>query len=213
MIYVDDREPDRIVKILGSIGVIAEKRRLDVSDYLIVNKSYEVAIERKEINDFVNSIVDGRIFRQAHKLTSRYPLSFIFIIGDIKDILEIRDIGVEPLIGAIISITIRNELGQIIPLFFRDEYEMCLAMKYIERKLIKGELKIVPRISYREDYEIAMLMAIPGIGEEKAKRLIKHFKNLRNIANASITELMRVNGIGEKQAKRIYNIFRGYRLS
>jgi len=45
------------------------------------------------------------------------------------------------------------------------------------------------------------------VGPKLARKLLKEFKTLKNIANASIRELMTVEGIGEKRAKEIYLIF------
>jgi excinuclease ABC subunit C len=48
---------------------------------------------------------------------------------------------------------------------------------------------------------------IDGIGEKKAKALIKHFKTVGAVKNASIDELCKVQGISEKNAQAIYNYF------
>ena len=45
------------------------------------------------------------------------------------------------------------------------------------------------------------------VGPTLARKLLKHFKTLKNIANASIRELLVVEGIGEKRAREIYSIF------
>ena len=51
------------------------------------------------------------------------------------------------------------------------------------------------------------LFEIDGIGKEKAKRLIKHFKTLEKIKNADISDLIQVEGIGQKQAEAIIEYF------
>ncbi len=51
------------------------------------------------------------------------------------------------------------------------------------------------------------LFEIDGIGKEKAKRLIKHFKTLEKIKNADLKALMQVDGIGQKQAETIIKYF------
>lgn len=45
------------------------------------------------------------------------------------------------------------------------------------------------------------------VGPTLARKLLREFKTLRNIANASVKELMVVEGIGEKRANEIYLIF------
>lgn len=53
------------------------------------------------------------------------------------------------------------------------------------------------------------LTQIDGIGPKMATALLKHFKTVTAIKNASIEELCAVNGISEKKAESIYNFFRG----
>ncbi len=212
MIFVDDREPERVFEMLERAKVEFEVKRLEIGDFLIVHGSREVVVERKTAEDFVNSTIDGRIFRQCSALSSRYPLSFLFIVGSINEVLSRRMIRREAVIGAIVSIAVKNDPGQVVPIVFEDEFDSVLALKFIGEKVRKGEFRILPRVRAREDYEVAMLTAIPGIGEERAKKLLKKFGNVQRIANASVVELMRVEGIGEKFARRIYDAFRGRKI-
>jgi excinuclease ABC subunit C len=48
---------------------------------------------------------------------------------------------------------------------------------------------------------------IDGIGEQKAKALIKHFKTVAAVKNATVEELKEVKGISEKNAESIYKYF------
>lgn len=52
------------------------------------------------------------------------------------------------------------------------------------------------------------LTAINGIGEKRAKALMKKFGSLSKIKEATISELAEVSGISEEQAAVIYNYFR-----
>ena len=51
------------------------------------------------------------------------------------------------------------------------------------------------------------LTRIPGIGEEKKKKLLRHMGSLKRIISASEAELMEVEGIGEALAAEIVNHF------
>ena len=48
---------------------------------------------------------------------------------------------------------------------------------------------------------------IPGIGNDRKERLLKHLGSLKRIQNASIETLAEVKGIGPELAKEIYNFF------
>ncbi len=53
------------------------------------------------------------------------------------------------------------------------------------------------------------LTQIEGIGEKKAKILLKHFKTLKAISSAKIDELSEVQGISKTNAEKIYEYFKG----
>ncbi|MBO8180041.1 MAG: DNA repair protein [Archaeoglobus sp.] len=208
MIFVDFREPERIVQKLKSFGLDVYVKHLELGDYLVKHSLYEVLVERKDANDFISSIVDGRLFRQCHFLSARYPLSILAVVGDLDEALENRDISRSAVIGAMVSIAIKNVQGQVVPLIFKNEEDFCLALKSIDARVSEGDLKILPRLKSHENPKVAMLTAIPGIGEKKAEKLLEHFGSIQRIANASISELKRVEGIGEKKAREIYRFFR-----
>jgi len=214
MIFIDDREPKRIEELLRMIKAPVYRKRLEVGDYLVSHKGLEVPIERKDANDYLNSIMDGRLFAQAHALSSNYELAFICIIGNLEYALTKREFKKEAVIGSVISIAMRKNFGRVVPLFFKNELEFCYALKSINKLVEKGDLKTRPKLVKKGNIEnqIAMLTAIPGIGEEKAKKLLEKFGSIQRIVNASISELMRVAGIGERQAKIIYEFVRGRKI-
>lgn len=53
------------------------------------------------------------------------------------------------------------------------------------------------------------LTKINGIGEKKAKELLKTFKTIKNIKSASIDELEKVKGINKELAEKIYDYYNG----
>lgn len=53
------------------------------------------------------------------------------------------------------------------------------------------------------------LTQIEGIGEKKAKILLKHFKTLKTISSASVEKLAEVQGISKTNAEKIYEYFKG----
>ncbi len=53
----------------------------------------------------------------------------------------------------------------------------------------------------------SILDEIPGVGPARRKALIKHFKDLENIKNATLEELEKVEGIPASTARYIYDFF------
>ncbi len=103
-ITVDDREvASGIIPTLQETeGVTVRVRRLEVGDYLIAGK---LIVERKTLNDFAASIVDGRLFSQASRLAS-LPLRHAVILEGTAADLSCTNIHREAIQGAIISLTI-----------------------------------------------------------------------------------------------------------
>ncbi len=53
------------------------------------------------------------------------------------------------------------------------------------------------------------LTKIDGIGEKKAKELLKVFKTTKKIKDATVTDLVQVKGINKELAEKIYNYYNG----
>ncbi len=51
------------------------------------------------------------------------------------------------------------------------------------------------------------LVEIPGVGKVMSKALMKHFKSVQAVKDASVTELCKVSGVGKQYAKKIYEHF------
>ncbi|MGN1161486.1 MAG: helix-hairpin-helix domain-containing protein, partial [Candidatus Fimenecus sp.] len=51
------------------------------------------------------------------------------------------------------------------------------------------------------------LTQIDGIGEAKAKALLKHFKTVKAIKTATVDELSKVSGINKNLAEKIYDFY------
>ncbi len=53
------------------------------------------------------------------------------------------------------------------------------------------------------------LTKIDGIGEKKAKELLKIFKTIKNIKEATVLDLMQVKGVNKELAEKIYDYYNG----
>ena len=62
------------------------------------------------------------------------------------------------------------------------------------------------RLKHKNDFS-SILDAIPDIGLERRKMLLKHFGSVRQVQNASLEDLQKVSGIGKELAEKIYAAF------
>ena len=88
-IVVDEREKKSgIPVLLRQAGAMIDFAQLKVGDYIV---SPETAIERKTIQDLLNSIYDGRLFVQCSQLTEHYVKPVLIIEGNIVDLMDIPE--------------------------------------------------------------------------------------------------------------------------
>jgi len=213
MIVVDERETkSKVYQLLEKLDVPLAVRQLEVGDYLVG----DVCIERKEINDYVNSLISGRLHTQLYHLSYNYPLSVLVVEGYIDEILMFRNIKKEQYIsslaGALYKRAPDGAQGVINLVMLSSPYDTALFLKHLNEKVEKSEPRL-PRFAKRKadtdrDVAIRILSMLPGISEVRAERLLNHFGSIQKVVNASISELTQVEGIGEKTAKRIYDLLR-----
>ena len=54
--------------------------------------------------------------------------------------------------------------------------------------------------------QLFILQGLPKVGPTTAKRLLKHFKSVSNVMNATVEDLVRVEGVGEVSAEKIREV-------
>ena len=205
MIIVDDRER-LMARILHEKGHEIEVKRLEIGDFVIG----DVCIERKTVSDFVNSIIDRRLFNQIRNMKEMYERQIMVVEGQ-EDIYSQRNVHPNAIRGAIASIALDFNISMIRTVDANETADMLIS---IDRRLSKEgkeiELHKKKPISDEEEQEY-IISSLPGVGTLLAKNLLREFKNVKNIFNASEKELMKVEGIGKEKAKKIYEIInKGY---
>jgi len=198
IIFVDYRE-EKIASLLEKMGCKIVKMNLPIGDFVI----NDVGIERKSFEDFISSIIDGRIFEQAEALSSAFK----------KPILIVEGFGVferihENSFYATFAYLISNYNVTI--LRAKNEEETAKLIYWIARKEFenrgKAGYKIREKKISTQSIQERILAAFPGISTILSKRILKKFGSLKKFFNANERELMEVDGIGEKTAKRIRKI-------
>ncbi|MFQ6125527.1 MAG: DEAD/DEAH box helicase [Candidatus Heimdallarchaeota archaeon] len=204
IIVVDRRETNSaVVKQLYNLGFNTKLKQLLVGDYVIG----DVAIERKTTEDFVQSIFDGRLFREAKNMAGMYDRGVLIIEGE-KPFTSHRAIDQKALKGAIASLFIDFKLT-ILP--SRGPEETADLIAAIARRVLSPKTQI-PRIT-TEKVPIALperqkriIAAFPNVNSVLATRLLHELKTPKNILLASKEELQMVKGVGPSIAAIIREI-------
>ncbi|NJE02629.1 DEAD/DEAH box helicase [Thermococcus sp. MV11] len=203
VVYVDSRElRSGVPKLLKELGAEVEVRTLDVADYVV---SEEVGIERKSANDFIQSIIDGRLFDQVERLKRAYEKPMIIIEGELYGV---RNVHPNAIRGAIAAVT----LDWGVPILFSSGKEETASFIYLLAKREQEERKKEVRLrSEKKALTLAerqrlIVEGLPNVSATLAKRLLKHFGNVERVFTATEEELKEVEGIGEKKAREIRKV-------
>ncbi|NJD99783.1 DEAD/DEAH box helicase [Thermococcus sp. LS1] len=203
VVYVDNRElRSGVPKHLRELGAEVEVKTLDVADYVV---SEEVGIERKSANDFIQSIIDGRLFDQVERLKRAYEKPVIIIEGQLYGI---RNVHPNAIRGAIAAVT----LDWGVPILFSSGPEETAQFIYLMAKREQEERKKEVRLrSEKKALTLAerqrlIVEGLPNVSATLAKRLLKHFGNVERVFTATEEELQEVEGIGPKKAREIRKV-------
>ena len=89
-VYIDQRENTSLIKELHKINEIKiVSKQLEVGDIII---DENIGIERKEKSDFVNSIIDKRLFPQLINLARNYRRPILILEGS-SNIFSLRNVN------------------------------------------------------------------------------------------------------------------------
>ena len=206
IIYIDHRESaTRIPDILGKYeDAEIIKKQLGVADYLL---SERVAVERKTTDDFLQSLVDGRLFKQLKNLKQSYAKPLLIIEGE-ESVFESRNIHPNAIAGALASIAITNNMPM---LWTKNQKETAYLLYKIaerEQQELKKNIAIREKISspsLNKQQEF-IISGLPSISSTLAKRLLDRFKTPASVFAASEEELQQVEGIGKEKAEAIRKV-------
>ena len=208
IITADDRENSSgIVDLLIKADIDVIVRRLSCYDY-IINK--EIGVERKTGRDFLISIVDGRLFRQAQAMKKSLPRPIFLIEGNPFHID--MDFTPESIRGVILSLQV---IWCIPVLFSKSKEETCQIFRFIGEQDLNQTNSLKLRHGYRPKKlitrQLYILQGFPKIGPLIAKRMLAHFGSVRNVMAADRGAFMKVEGIGKSMADEICRVLDTHR--
>jgi DNA excision repair protein ERCC-4 len=207
-VIVDNRErPSGVVAELEKLpGVTIKIEQLRVGDYCIDGA---VLIERKTAADFAQSLIDGRLFGQANRM-SKSSLRSAYIIEGTGAEWSALGVSREALQGALVTLMLIFDIPVLRSV---DPAESARLIVYTGSQLMRQ--RDPNHVPYREakakrkrTRQLRILKSLPGVGAERAKRLLERFGTIRACFGASVEELQNVEGIGPKIAAAIDAIIR-----
>lgn len=174
-----------------------------MGDYILSDR---IAVERKETQDFVSSLIEQKLFEQISNLSRAYEKPVLIIEGE--SLFNCRGMNPNAIHGAISSISL--DFG--VSIFYTRDAEdtASLLMQIAKREQVdeKREVnmhgrKAAPMLPQQQEYIIS---SISDIGPKAARNLLQHFGSVENVMKASYEELLEVDNIGPKTAAKIREI-------
>ena len=199
---IDYRERDStILEILYSRNIPIELVSLPVGDFLWNTN----VIERKEIKDFLASMINGHMFDQLediiHNLSNGFPRAFLVLHGDISDINWKYTCGITmsvffTMIGEVIS---SYQNVNFVWLDSEISFANFLSGLYFKSFQKKKEVLSLKKRSKRLD--IDTLCATRAFSPKIAKEALKKH-SLQEIFNMDTKELIKIDGYGKQRANK-----------
>lgn len=203
VVFADTREGNsKVIRHLSEMEIDVKVQAMAVGDYQV---SDEVVIERKTAKDFVDSIVDKRLFKQARSLMEEFKRPLIILEGD--DLYN-GMINPNAIRGSIASIALDFGIS-IIPT--RNAQDTAAMIKRIAIREQSGEKTPIQIRTDKKpvnlwEQQLFIIESLPNIGPVNAKNLLEHFGTVANIINVSESQLQEVEGIGKKTAANIRKV-------
>lgn len=200
-VIVDDREPQSVITALAAHpDCHVSIQRLSLGDYLVDDR---LLFERKTLPDFVSSVMDGRLFRQAARLAVSKQRGIIVLEGTIKDIAG-HGISREALQGALISVSVIFGIPLLRSFDVTETARLMLHTARQVRTVRSGGIANKGRRpKAKQRVQLQLLQGLPGIGPGRAQSLLEKFGSVQSVMQAGYEDLLDTPNIGEETAKRI----------
>ncbi len=203
IIYVDTREEPALIEEIKKRGCIPKMVMLDIGDYIVSDRAM---VERKTRTDFENSIIDGRLFDQALRVTQVYERVVYVIEGP-----SFSDrINRNALMAAVSSLILNFNISMFFTRDISASAELICALAKKEQ-LESSRTVLIKKPIKTNDPNMQVLYSassIPFIGEKIAMKLLERFGTLQRLFAATEQELMEVEGVGKKRAREMAKFFR-----
>jgi Fanconi anemia group M protein len=207
-VFADYREKGSgIIKELAESNVTIALEKLDFADYVV---SSRCGIEVKTVEDFVESIIDGRLLEQMKNLKNNFERPMILIEGT-QDIYSVRNIHKNSILGMLATIAVSYGIPIVQTRNFKETAALLQIIAKREQLESGKDFSLHADrkpITLKEQQEY-LISSLPGINLTLAKPLLKHFKTIKNLVNATEKELQEVEKIGSLKAKQIKDVVEG----
>jgi fanconi anemia group M protein len=173
-------------------GVTVVQQELSSGDYIIAEG---FAVERKDANDFVLSVMQGRLFDQVARMQNEYPRTAVLIEGDPYGTRSA--IAPEAVDGALSWLSLLSGVQVIF------SPSVAVTPRLLWRMAIHATHGLgyeIPLRAAKPKNAVAQYLVegLPSVGPKTAQILLAHFGSPHAVFTATEEELLKVAGLGKR---------------
>ena len=213
-ILIDSREQDRIKSATryytNELKLEVKVEELPVGDYIFTDENNSVCFEFKEVNDFITSISNHRIFNQAINMAEEFDYHYVIIRGTEQERAKYlaisknyQTVTVYQYVGAIASLNRYTTVIESYTPYINEAYYRM----YVQAKKCLQDKPIVKRFNRKNKNPSLNFLAhdVYGINYKRAKLIVDTYDlhSLNDLMTLTIDKLTAIDGIGENTAKKI----------
>jgi len=206
-VVVDQRELDAAIArdLSTREGIETRLETLAVGDYVVSDR---VAVERKTVSDFLDTLTGGdrSLFEQVGDLSRHYARPVVLLEG--AGLYEERNVHPDAIRGALASLTVDFGVSVLRSEDEADTADLLAVLATREQTTrdrtvsVHGE-KSSKTLAEQQEYVVG---AIADIGPVTARSLLEHFGSVEAVMTAREEDLLDVDGVGEVTAGRIRDV-------
>ena len=221
-LIIDSREKsdfsNEAIRKANRINVLNKKEWLEVGDYVIGDACFEA----KSAQDFLQSIMNKRIWTQVDNMDKNFNNNFVVIYGTVEEavVKVIKYIKTDTntsrqQLKNKLALQFKGAIGRLrldygINVIWRDTIEDAAEELVTLAKMIPVQRKIITPTTLKrvstDDVRVDMLTAIKGVSQTKAQELLDKHGCIMEIGYCKPSEITVIKGIGKTVADRILDI-------
>jgi ERCC4-related helicase/ERCC4-type nuclease len=178
---------------------------LEVGDYVLSDR---VAVERKSVADFVDSLVGGdrSVFEQVGAMGRHYARPIVIVEGE--GLYEQRDVHPNAVRGALSSLAVDFGASVLRTESESDTTELLAVIAGREQETADREVSVhgekqAKTMAEQQEYVVS---SIAEIGPVTARALLEEFGTVEAVMIATEDELTEADGVGQVTAERIRDV-------
>ncbi|MDG5817989.1 DEAD/DEAH box helicase [Natronococcus sp. A-GB7] len=178
---------------------------LEIGDYVLSDR---VAVERKSVADFVDSLVGGdrSVFEQVGAMGRHYARPIVIVEGE--GLYEQRDVHPNAVRGALSSLAVDFGASVLRTESESDTTELLAVIAGREQETADREVSVhgekqAKTMAEQQEYVVS---SIAEIGPVTARALLEEFGTVEAVMIATEDELTEADGVGQVTAERIRDV-------